>query len=248
MTRDPIGRKELSMKSANAARKEFEAELLEVEQTLHEALADLFPPFSQMVAQELRRSHPLWRGALVLVAGTPDRDEEARRRQRIDLAAALEMLHLAINVHMLLGETNRAEPTHSSVLGSTILAGDYCFSRAAALAVRTGERVVVEIFSDVLKRISEGHLRRLLEGEEAPFDEDRALCIAGVEAATYLARSLPSVRALALRFTESLADQHAPEQVTSLWNTAKQEMHNLLTPIQYARWEAFLHWWHTPSP
>lgn len=236
------------MKNANAARQELEAELLAVEQTLHEALADLFPPFSQMVMQELRRSHPLWRGALVLVAGTPGRDEEARRRQRIDLAAALEMLHLAINVHMLLGETNRAEHTHSSVLGSTILAGDYCFSRAAALAVRTGERAVVEIFSDVLKRISEGHLRRLLEGGDVPFDEDRELFIAGVEAATSLARSLPSVRILALRLAEALAAHHAPEQVTSFWNTAKQELHKLLTPTQYARWEAFLEWWHTPSP
>lgn len=230
------------MNNTNAALQELEAELKEVEQTLHEALTELFPPFSQMVAQELRRTYPLQRGAFVLAAGVPAQDDEAARRQRIDLAAALEMLHLALNVHIRLREAGGEGAAHSSVLGSTILAGDYCFSRAAALAVRTGERVVVEIFSDVLKRISEGHLRQLLEGGDASFDEDRELFIAGADAATHLARSAPPVRSMALHLAGLLADREASEQAAPFWNHARKELQPLLTPIQFARWEAFLDW------
>ncbi|MCS6824989.1 MAG: polyprenyl synthetase family protein [Caldilinea sp.] len=230
------------MNKSDVALQELETELDAVEQTLHEALTDLFPPFSQMVAQELRRTYPLQRGALVLTAGMPAPDDEAARRQRIDLAAALEMLHLAINVHIRLGEADRGGTAHSSVLGSTILAGDYCFSRAAALAVRTGERVVVEIFSDVLKRISEGHLRQLLEGGDGPFDEDRELFIAGADAATHLARSAPAVRSLVLHLAELLATREASEQAAPFWNHAQKELHLLLAPAQSARWKAFLEW------
>ncbi|GIV67598.1 polyprenyl synthetase family protein [Caldilinea sp.] len=230
------------MDKTNVALQELEAELKEVEQTLHEALTELFPPFSQMVAQELRRTYPLQRGALVLAAGMPAQDDEAARRRRIDLAAALEMLHLAINVHIRLGEADRGGAAYSSVLGSTILAGDYCFSRAAALAVRTGERVVVEIFSDVLKRISEGHLRQLLEGGDASFDEDRELFIAGADAAIHLAQNAPPVRTMALHLAGLLATHEASEQAAPFWNHAQKELQPLLTPTQSARWKAFLDW------
>ena len=106
------------------------------------------------------------------------------RSQRIYLGAALEVLYVALGVHThLLGNDVARSPLGRSLLGSTILAGDYCFSRAADLAVRTQSPVVVEIFAQALKRVSEGHLRQLFQPERERFDENADLLHAGVVAA-----------------------------------------------------------------
>jgi hypothetical protein len=65
------------------AAQDFLAELAEVEQELRDATADLFPPFSQMVAAQLRSSHPLRRAAVVLAAGVaaPDNSGLTWRRR-----------------------------------------------------------------------------------------------------------------------------------------------------------------------
>ena len=153
-----------------AAQQAFEAELAQVDQLLHAAVSDLFPPFSQLVAAQAGSS--LRRAAIVLAAGMAEEDSPRLCEQRVALAAALEMLHRALAVHMRVGSSSKPTAPNLTLLGSTILAGDYCFSRAAALAVRTGEAAVVEIFADALKRVSEGHLRQRFDSALEPYDED----------------------------------------------------------------------------
>lgn len=226
----------------SGARQNLEAELAQVEQRIGEAIAELFPPFSQMVAAQLRHSYPLMRAAVVLTAGVAAPDNAIVRDLRIDLAAAMEMLHLAINVHMLLGEGASGEAPNPTVLGSTILAGDYCFSRSANLAARTGDPVVVEIFSNALKRVSEGHLRRFFDPTGEAYNEDRELFVAGVNAAMHLGKSSAQARSEATRIVEMLADHPKPTERLSLLPSFQSSLQNELAPNQVERWLAFLNW------
>lgn len=217
------------------ATQDFLAELAEVEQELRDATVDLFPPFSQMVAAQLRGSHPLRRAAVVLAAGVAAPDNSVVRRQRIDLAAALEMLHLAITVHMILADDASTDSPNRSLLGSTILAGDYCFSRAASLAVRTGHSTVVEIFSDALKRVSEGHLRRFFNPAADRYNEDEELFAAGAAAAMHLAQTPERAHAWVIQMSEAFAV--AMPEAAPTWPPP-----NTLDAYQSERWLAVLSW------
>ncbi len=214
-------------------------ELGEVDQHLHDAIAELFPPFRQMVAAQFRSSYPLRRAGVVLAAGVAAPDQTTTRSQRIYLAAALEMLHLAISVHITLADTATGDSVNRSLLGSTILAGDYCFSRSADLAVRTGNATVVEIFSDALKRVSEGHLRHIFASTEVGYNEDRELFVVGARAGMELAdtpeRARREIMLLVTRLAEST---NLPVTATN----ALQMHDNLLDRYQLERWYAFLRW------
>ena len=222
------------------AQREFAHELTEVEQHLRDATADLFPPFSQMVATVLRNSQPYLRAAIVLAAGVAAPDTPTVRSQRIFLAAALEMLHLALAVHMKLSEAATDNTLNRSLLGSTILAGDYCFSRSAGLAVRTGDARVVEIFSEALKQVSEGHLRRFLDPTGSNYDENRELFLAGVSAAMHLTQATEQARAAGRHLAEVLADAPTREPLLP----ALPPLLDVLTPHQGARWLAMVAWRH----
>ena len=155
-------------------------------------LADLYMPFAQLVQGQWRHNFPLVRVAFVLTAGASGPSESADlRRRRIYLAAAMETLRLALGVHtqLLLSET--PADLDRSLLGGTVLAGDFCFSRSAGLAAKTGSPVIVDLFASALQRVSEGSLRRLFRPSELPYDKDRGLCLSGVAAANELARLAP---------------------------------------------------------
>lgn len=215
------------------------AELAEVEQHLDDAITELFPPFRQMVATQFRSSHPLYRAGVVLTAGVAAPDHSMTRSQRIYLAAALEMLHLAISVHIMLADTAASDPTKRSLLGSTILAGDYCFSRSASLAVRTGNATVVEIFSDALKHVSEGHLRHIFAPATAGYNEDRELFAAGAHAAMELANTPERARREIILLVTLLAES---ANLSSAATDVLHTLDSLLDRDQFERWRAFLHW------
>lgn len=231
-----------SQGGSKLARRLLEMELAEVEQRLDDALSGLFPPFSQMVAAQLRGSRPLMRAAVVLTAGVASPDHDLVREQRLNLAAALEMLHLAINVHMLLGSAATGEAPNPSLLGSTILAGDYCFSRSANLAVLTEDRAVVEIFSDALKQVSEGHLRRFFNPVGEPYNEDHDLFVAGVTAAMHLTQASEQARSAATWLVEALAAHPKPAEKEARFLTLLHELQGEVAPAQSERWAALLTW------
>lgn len=163
----------------------FEAEIQEVQNTLLAAADDLTSPLSDLVRAQIRRAQPPICGAVVLTVATPrvaaqteTASESDLRRKRILLAAALEMLHIALNVHRLLVNAAINEQQAGgeitldrSFIGSTILAGDYCFSRAAQMAAQTDHPRVVETFALALQTVSEGLLRQQFQqsdGSSAP--------------------------------------------------------------------------------
>lgn len=222
-----------------AAQRDLAAELAEVEQSLLDAMNELFPPFRQMVAAQLRSNYPLQRAALVLTTGVAAPDQAVVRSQRIYLAAALEMLHLALSVHIKMSDTAAHDPANRSLLGSTILAGDYCFSRSAGLAVRTGNATVVEIFSDALKRVSEGHLRQRFAPAAAGYNEDRELFAAGAQAAMELANTPARTRREVLALVEQFAQAISTPDARPALQIA---LDSPLDPYQRERWQALLQW------
>ena len=100
------------------------------------------------------------------------------------------MLYIAQRVHHLLLQ-QQTEAMDKSLMGSIILAGDFCFSRAADLAVRTENPDIVQVFSDALKRLSENNLRTLFDQDTQQMQRDGELLVSGIEAALLLAASAP---------------------------------------------------------
>lgn len=174
----------------------------------------------------------------MLTAGVAAPDNETVRSQRVLLGAALEMLHLAITVHMILADSESSDTPNRSLLGSTILAGDYCFSRSASLAVRTGNSTVVEIFSDALKRVSEGRLRNFFDPSDDSYNEDQELFVAGATAAMHLAHTPAHARSEVIRFVAEFAHLEA----SSPARTLASSLADVLDAYQSDRWLALLGW------
>ena len=162
----------------------LQAELDQVMAKLHTASAALQTPLNEFVASQISANQPYCHALVVLASGAAEDDSAQLREGRILLASALELLYVAHCIHKnLLRDDNR--DLDKSLMGSLILAGDYCFSQAAMLAAQTTRPAVVRIFSQTLKDISEGNLRTILE-EGVDFDEHALLFEAGIQAAGVL--------------------------------------------------------------
>jgi hypothetical protein len=224
---------------------DLQVELAAVDQELLNALADLRPPFSRLVQSQWKRIHPLVRGAVVLSAGVGAPDSIELRAQRICLGAAIEMLHLALGIHTRLLPTPGDNPeTDRSILGSAILAGDYCFSRAAALAVRTGSAAVVDLFAQALQRVSEGYLRHSFGQEAQPFDENSEFFVSGISAAGSLAHYSPEALMDAAELGAQVAAGIHNGGLSLL--QVPVTFQNLLDVQQVARWQALVTWLQDP--
>jgi geranylgeranyl pyrophosphate synthase len=235
----------------------FQAELDEVAQQLATMSEELYAPLSELLRAEIKQAQPLVRAAFVLTASIEAQGNEQRhpadaqlvRQKRIWLAAALETLTVALHIHKLLFRQQQRDHTvDKSLMGSVILAGDYCFSRAASLAARTAHPEVVTIFSRALMSISEGHLRQLHSPEELPqtvgFDEGYELISYGLQAATILAKMDTPTQQQVLGVGEQLARQLSPVQSTLPYqvNSPIQLATNLLPSYQQPYWLLLRRW------
>lgn len=219
----------------------FHEELAQVEEQLRAVPVDLQAPFRQLVEERMAQCRPRARAAVVLATGITAVDTPEVRSQRIYLGAALELLYVALSVHtQLLGNDVTRNTLGRSLLGSTILAGDYCFSRAADLAVRTQSPVVVEIFAQALKRVSEGHLRQLFQPEREPFDENADLLHAGVVAAGALIDLDPGAQGASVELATLVAGLLRRPTVSP--GAAPTTLFSALQPPQQERWHELLAW------
>lgn len=169
----------------------LETELTSVIAQLEDVAQQLDEPLNQLVLSQVRRAAPHRRAAVVLAFGIGDDDDVLHVSRRVALAAALEMLYIAQRVHQLLLDQD-TESMDKSLMGSIILAGDFCFSRAADLAVRTENPGIVAVFSTALKRLSEDNLREIFDKNERDAYSDMELLASGIEAALLLAGTAPS--------------------------------------------------------
>lgn len=229
--------------SLTNAAENLQAELDAVQQQLISGIDELYPPLRDLVRSQFKGVMPPHRAAIVLTAGIGDPDSEDLRAKRILLAAALEMLSIALHIHhLLLANTpvNGDNTADKSLLGSIILAGDYCFSRAAMFAARTNNPEVVMLFSHALKVVSEGKLRQYFSKASPSFDENQKLLEAGARAAATLAHMPETTVEVLAALGTKLAENILSTDV-STEQYAKQ-LPPTLTALQKARWEVFLQW------
>lgn len=150
---------------------------------------------------------------IVLAAGLPADDNPDRRAGRIHLACAMVLLDVALSLHkLLLLQNPNTDTLDKSLVGGTVLAGDYCFSQAAVAAARTGNPAVVTIFSDLLKDLSEAHLRHLFQAGPGGLNELPALFRSGGLAGAVLAGLDETQQQAIAAFAAGLAEFYSGEE------------------------------------
>ncbi len=93
--------------------------------------------------------------------------------RRIELAAALELLHTATLLHddiVDLAEIRRGRPAANAIWGNrrAVLAGDFFYARASSIIVEDGNLEIVESYARTIRLMAEGELLQL----ERSFDVD----------------------------------------------------------------------------
>ncbi len=140
-----------------------------VESKLREPV-HLYPQLTPILQSLLDSGGKRLRPALALLTGSIF---GAAHDKLVSLAAAVEMLHTATLVHDDLVDgalMRRGSETLNArwSTGATVLAGDYLFARAAALAAETQDVRVIGIFAQTLMVICSGELRQIFDRHYLP--------------------------------------------------------------------------------
>lgn len=226
---------------------DFLAEMADVRTQVAAATETEHPSLGEFIRHEVdaRSGSPL--AGVVLAAALPAKDDPIQRTARIQLATAMVLLDVALSLHkLLLLQNPDADTLDKSLVGGTVLAGDYCFSQAAVAAARTDNPQVVAIFSDVLKDLSESHLRNLFGEAEKPLDEFPALFHSGGLAGGVLAGQSADEQQRTADFAASLAGLIGPaaRAASRAPDTDANQLHAALgqqtAAHQHPRWLALL--------
>ncbi len=135
-----------------------------VEARMRSAVQETYEPLSSALTAVVGSGGKRLRPALVVLAARLHRWDE---RPVISLAAAVELLHTATLIHddtIDEATIRRGSKTLNATWSraATILAGDFMFARAAALAAETSNTRVASIFANTLMTICQGELRQML--------------------------------------------------------------------------------------
>jgi len=216
----------------------LQAELNLVAEKLEDAVADLPDGLAQFVRSELAENQVL--AGVVLASAAPVRDSVEDESRRVALAAALELLQIALNIHRLLLRPGQTGSIDNFLLGGTILAGDYCFSRAAVLAAQTRHPQVVTVFAELLQQVSQANLRRVIAEDgvgrdPTAFDEREALLHSGAAAGALLAGLSEQEQEVVVQYAASLGRSRKRDGTKSLGAIAGANFDSL-PPRQKERW------------
>lgn len=209
---------------------DFLEELAAVEEKVAAVTETEHASLGEFIRHEVtaRTGSPL--AGIILCAALPAADSPEARTARIHLAAAMVLLDVALALHkLLLLQPADADALDKSLVGGTVLAGDYCFSQAAVAAARTGVPRVVAIFSELLMELSEANLRHLFGEETKTPDESPALFYSGGLAGAVLAGQDEEGRRRTAAFAETLAPSHP-----------RPELNGSVESHQRSRWRALL--------
>lgn len=132
-----------------------------------------------LVASGGKRIRPL---VALLCAGALG---DANNPKQIQLATAIEFLHTATLLHddvVDMSTLRRGKPTANANWGnaSSVLVGDFVYSKAFQLMVGIGDLQVMEVLSDTTTKIAEGEVSQLMHigdlglGESTYFDVIRS--------------------------------------------------------------------------
>ena len=142
---------------------QVEEGIQQVETRMREYSNDHFPVLQLALDQVLSSGGKRLRPTIVYLIGEMFGGDAEKT---INLAAAIELLHTAIQVHDDLIDgaiIRRGNPTLNTQWSpaATVLTGDYLFSRAAELAAATGSNDVMRIFAQTLATIVGGEINQL---------------------------------------------------------------------------------------
>jgi octaprenyl-diphosphate synthase len=96
--------------------------------------------------------------------------------RRIELAAALELLHTATLLHddiVDLAEMRRGRPAANAIWGNrrAVLAGDFFYARASSIITEDGDLEIVESYARTIRLMAEGELLQLERSFDAEITE-----------------------------------------------------------------------------
>ncbi|MCP4167036.1 MAG: hypothetical protein GY759_14280 [Chloroflexi bacterium] len=182
-----------------------------VRQRMQKAIQSEYPFVNSVLAEHVHDHYP--RAIIVLSTSRLGHSHESGR---IALATAIELLHLAVNVHDIIPRGAVTPNNHvRALLGTSILVGDYCFSQASILAAETGNPDVVESFSNALAQLSERRVITLLETPQQPHSDDAILYAAAAESSALLV-GLPLPIRYALKESAAAFGEVLTDSETSL--------------------------------
>lgn len=151
------------------------ADLAAVEQLILQKTGSSYAPLAEALGGLVRSGGKRVRPTVVLLAARVFLPTSAwpgaRQRHLLSLAAAVESLHTATLIHddVIDGALlRRGQSTLNAVWtpGGTVLAGNYFFARAAALAAETEHPRVIKLFAATLSVIVDGELRQAFSARD----------------------------------------------------------------------------------
>lgn len=141
-----------------------QADLEETDRFICTELRSEIPFINQLIEYIIRAGGKRIRPLLVLLTA---RAFNHGKRQHIDLAAAIELIHTATLLHDDVVDSSslrRGRETANAIWGNeaSVLVGDFLYSRAFQLIVKLENLEVLRIFSDATNIIAEGEILQLL--------------------------------------------------------------------------------------
>ncbi len=165
------------------------APLEQVERAMREALSSESELLAAMGEHVLGSGGKRMRPALVLLAAELCGYTGARR---IQIAAAVELLHTATLLHddvVDLSVLRRGRSSANAVWGnrSAILAGDFLYARSSSMIVEDGNLEILWIFSDTIRQMAEGELLQLARSFDPSVTESHYYRVIDRKSASLLA-------------------------------------------------------------
>lgn len=179
---------------------------------------------------------PLWlRGKLVcapviLAIGLPHPDCRRALVDRCQLAIALELLGIALEIHHQLLDP---QADLDSLEQTAILAGDYYFARSAQLVTQMRNPQLLDAFAEVLKQASEQHLAHMAVSRAPGFETARVLGYHGILCGTWLR---PELNLDGLAIAEAWLATLAAQDPESCSRARAHALEDIVPDQQRERW------------
>ena len=137
-------------------------------------VTDDLPIIREVSGHLLQMRGKMFRPTLALLASAVTDTPEPRA---VDLAAVVELMHLATLVHddsVDHSVLRRGLPTVNSLFSHqvSVIMGDFLYSRALTALVRMGDLEILEIVTDVANELTIGEMRQLAAVDALSFSED----------------------------------------------------------------------------
>lgn len=203
------------------------AELAQLESLLSRLAEVPFAPLAGPLRDALASTHDRVRARVALAVG---RALGVKPAHRLALAAALETLYVASQVHEVL--TRRTNLNGSA--GALVLMGDHLYAQAATFAAEAESPPIVTLFAQTLQRLSEHGVRQQLHAPGGLTVSTHAvLCAAAAEGAAILAHADPAdveaLRRVGLAMDQPAASRAALDQVRN--RAARRQLALLLDSL-----------------